>query len=534
MHSHHRSRFSRGARLLRPAGLALLAAAIISSGMGATLDLPTASPTPSVSSAPTGTDFHVACKKGARAGTGTTAHPWNSLRQIEQHGRFAPGDRILLRRGTTCAGTLDLTGSGILGDPITLGAEGRGSAPTIAGGGSKSGTAAVRLTNVSYWTVQDLRLTNTDGRWNTGTYRAGLLIRSTSKTRQYGIIARHLLIEHVDSNPGGRGDKRAYGGIAVQTTAGGSGFDGTLIQGNRVLGVGRSGIAVFNRAYPRSSDRDLRITGNTVRWARGDSIVVSGADGARIDHNVSAYGSNIAHCSVRQCGRMGGPSTANAAIWPTMSSLVRIDHNEVYGEHRSAGDGSGIDVDLGAHQVTVEQNYLHDNENGGVMFCGAQNTTVRFNILQNNGVNSIWFTCGWQKNQRPLNITITNNDIVQKASARWVVRNVHPFAGRNIRFSNNVVFCAGTCAYSWPNKPVAASNTYVGTRSRTEPKGSGTSHTRPGLRNPGSGRTGWSSLSGYRFKHGAHPAHGVGIPGAVSDVFGSAVNAKRPPRGATA
>jgi len=480
-----------------------------------------------------GTVFHVSCRSGAATGTGSIAKPFASLARVAAHGAFAPGDRILLERGTTCRGRLVPRGSGTAAAPIVLGAYGRGARPVIAAGGTRNGTGAVQLVDVSYWTVQDLRVTNTTGRWDTGVYRAGVLLRSTTRVRRLGIVVQRLLVDHVDSNPGGRGDTRAYGGIVAQTTAKGVGFGGMVIRGNTVNGVGRSGIAVFNRAFPVSTDRDLRITSNSVRRARGDSIVISGVDGGRIDHNTSAHGSNISRCRPAQCGRMGGPSTANAGIWPTLSSGIRIDHNEVYGEHRAAGDGSGIDVDLGTNGIVVEHNFLHDNERGGIMFCGAHGTTVRFNVLEDNGVNAIWFTCGWQPDQRPRDITITNNDIVSRSSADWLVRNVHPFAGRDIRFTNNLVLCSGRCAYSWPSRPYAASNTYVGTRSSTEPKGPGTRHNSPGLRAPGSGGIGFASLSGYRLARPASAGRGVPIAGPATDLFGRAVDVRRPVRGAS-
>lgn len=514
------------ARRLRRAAIALAAAVVAVAGM-------VVAPSGADAAPRVGTDHFVACRAGAAAGSGTAAKPWTSLSRVTAHGRFSPGDRILLQRGTTCRSRVAPTGSGTAAAPIVLGAYGTGARPTIAAGGSKNGTGAVQLTNVAYWTVQDLRITNTTGRWNPSTYRAGVLFRSTTATRQLGLVAQRLLVEQVDSNPGGTGDTRAYGGIVAQTTPSGAGFGGMLVRGNTLLGVGRSGIAVFNRAYPRSSDRNVRITGNTVRRARGDSIVVSGVDVGRIDHNVSTDGSNIAGCSVQQCGRMGGPSTANAGIWPTMSSRIRIDHNEVSGEHKAAGDGSGIDVDLGATDVVVEQNYLHDNERGGVMFCGAHDTTVRFNVLEHNGESALWFTCGWQKDQRPRNITITNNDIVVPSSARWVVRNVHPHPGRNIRFTNNLVFCTGTCTYTWPNRPFAASNTYVGTRSRTEPVGTGTRHTSPRLRAAGTGRAGFGSLQGYRLQKAASAGRGVALRGPITDLFGRPVHVQRPVRGAS-
>lgn len=509
------------------AGTALAAPAVADpASVGTTTVVSATAPAPAV--------FYVSCKSGTAAGDGSSSRPWTSLAKVTSHGAFRPGERVLLKRGTTCKGSVTVHGSGTASAPIVLGAYGSGAKPTIAGGGTKSGTGAVQLVNVAYWSVQDLHITNTTGVWNTKVARAGLLFRSTNSVRQFGLVAQRLTVDKVDSNPGLPASNRRYGGIVAQTSSRGTGFGGMLIKSNAVNGVGRTGIGVFNTAYPRSSDHDVHITGNRLTWIRGDSIITSGVDVGRVDHNVSAHGSNISKCSVKQCGRMGGPTTANAAIWPTMSSLIRIDHNEVYGEHKAAGDGSGIDIDLGAHKITVEQNYLHDNERGGVMFCGARDTTVRFNVLQNNGESALWFTCGWQKDQRPTNITITNNDIVSRSTAPWVVRNIHPFAGKNIRFTNNLVFCKKGCTYSWPNKPIAASNTYVGKHSKTEPKGTGTRHASSGLlRAAGTGRTGFASLKGYRVKKASIVGTGVALSGSIADIFDKPVNTKKPGRGAS-
>lgn len=523
------------AALLLAAGLVTAASPSPSRADDATPAPPsTATPTATATAAPVATPrtYFINCKSGPARGVGTEVDPWTSVAFVGRHGAFLPGERVLLKRGTTCAGRITPRGSGTKAAPIVLGAYGSGRVPVVNGGGTKNGTGTVQLDDSSWWTVRDLRITNTGKTRNPTELRAGLLLRSTTPKRSQGLVVKNLTVERVDSNPSGRGQSRSFGGIVVLSA--GAGFTGVSIEGSVVRSSGRTGIAVTNPFNAKHTATDVRITGNRVEWARGDSIIMIGVNKGRIDHNVSANGSNVAPCPVKLCGKMGGPTTASAAIWPAQSTDIRIDHNEVYGEHANAGDGAGIDVDLYARNIVIEQNYLHGNAGGGVMFCGARDTIVRNNVLQYNLKSAFAFTCGWKPSETVRNITITNNTVVQggaKHPAYYVVRNIHPNPGKTLRFTNNIVSCAGACAYTWPTRPTAAANTYLGTWSRTEPRGSYTTHGGRPLRAPGTGKNGFGSLGGYHLR--GKPAYGVKISGTgVQDVFGRDVNEKRPVRGA--
>lgn len=519
---------------------AVVAAATVSSGVllggAANADpapTPSASPTVSAGPTPDHRNYYVDCSKNVSGDATTGAHAWNSLAAVNRHGAFKPGDRILLRRGTTCTGRVHPSGSGTRKKPILLGAYGSGVRPTINGGGTPNGTATVQLVDVHDWTVQDLHLTNAGSNRSPLTNRSGLLFYNTGVGRLAGLTAQRLRIEKVWSNPG-KGSTRAWGGIAALTFgAGRDGFTGMRIQQNQIDHVGRTGIVVYNGESPRSWDTDVRVTGNSVRWVRGDSIIAIGVKGGRIDHNVSAHGADLGACSVKQCGRMGGPTTASAGIWPAFSRNLRIDHNEIYGEHAASGDGEGIDVDQSAQDIVVEHNYAHDNEGGGIMFCGARYVTVRFNILQNNSKTAFTFTC----RNKVKDIRIYNNDVYQAASvyAPNVVRTIHGFGGGKIQFLNNLVYTWNDARYAWPSRPRSAGNTFVGTWSATEPTGTQNSHTDPGLRHAGTGGIGLSTLGGYRFRNPGRAPHGVAVPSSVrTDFFGKLVRPKAPLRGAAA
>lgn len=510
--------------LLGAAALASTALALGSAQSDAHADATTTSPS----------THYVDCS-GRTNGTGSYSAPWNSIGAVNRHGAFQPGDKILFKRGKTCRGRLLPTGSGSRGKPILIGAYSSGSRPTIAAGGSANTSAALALVNPHDWTVQDLHLINSSSAKSTLSYRSGLLILNTGVGRLSGITVQRLNIDHVTSNLGfSKGDAREWGGITVLTQAPrgakkDSGFRGMRILGNRIDHVGRTGIVVSNHGRG-VYDTDLRIGYNTVSWSRGDSIVVRGVDHARIDHNVSAHGAALWPCA--QCGKIT-PYTANAAIWPAASRNVVIEYNEVYGEHVKGGDGEAFDIDALTTNVTLQYNYAHDNEGGGVLFCGSRNATVRFNILENNGKSAFAFIGNYPAHSS----SIYNNTIYQsgKANATNIVRTFNGRHGSRISFFNNLVYNYGSGHYTWPTSVSSRSNTYVGLHTWNGPQGSGTSHSDPGLVRAGSGGKGFRSLGGYRQRHAWNSSGGSKIPRSVTrDIFGKRINSSKPPRGAAA
>ena len=330
------------------------------------------------------------------------------MTSVTDHGAFVAGDHILVKRGTTCTGRMSPTGSGTVGQPIVLGAYGSGALPTLKGGGTPNKTAVVLLENVSGWTVQDLHITNMgSSSRNTSSYRAGVAVQNWGIGRVSGIVIQRLRIDHVVSNMNESGDdSREWGAIVATTNGSGStdGYDGLIIRDNVIDHVGRSGVMVSNHEYPRSTDRDVRVYSNKISWARGDSIVLRGSVNGRVDHNVSAYGSDEWPCP--NCGPIT-PKTANAAIWASFSRTIRVDHNEVYGEKMKGGDGEAFDSDASSTGVVFEYNYAHDNQGGGILFCGSTNAIARFNILQNNGKSAFAFI----GNMPAKNTQIYNNTI---------------------------------------------------------------------------------------------------------------------------
>ena len=514
--------------------LSLLRRTAITAGAVLTAGLLAATPIAAFADAtPTPAKHYVDCSAKTSGDGSTQTTAWNTLSAVNKHGAFQPGDQILLKRGTTCKGRLQPSGSGSKGHPIVLGSYGssKSALPTVAGNGTAIGTGAIQLVNAHDWTIQDLHVTNKGKAKETTAYRAGVLLINENAGHLARMVVQRLRVDQVVSNLAFKqGDAREFGGIAVITYGRkGGGFDDLRIMNNRIDRVGRTGIVVSNHQYPKGADRGVRIGGNTISWTRGDSIIVRGSTNARIDHNVSAHGANLWPC--KQCGKIT-PYTANAGIWTAASKTVRIDHNEVYGEKMRGGDGEGFDIDSSAVNVVLEYNYAHDNEGGGVLFCGSNNAVARFNIFENNGKSAFAFigSIPTKKKTSIYNNTVYNSS---KSKAR-IVRYFNGARSAPISFKNNLLYNFSYANYLWPTKRVStAANTLVGQHTSGRPTDARTSWSNPGLRNPGSGKNGVASLRGYKPKHPSTFKRGVAIPKSVTvDFFGKKINPARPPRGA--
>ncbi|TYC20353.1 alpha-1,3/4-fucosidase [Micromonospora sp. MP36] len=77
----------------------------------------------------------------ARPGLGTAESPFWSIAQLNAH-EYQPGDRILVKRGASLDGVLDLKGDGTAEAPIVMEAYGTGGAPKFGDGSGKAGLEA--------------------------------------------------------------------------------------------------------------------------------------------------------------------------------------------------------------------------------------------------------------------------------------------------------------------------------------------------------------------------------------------------------
>jgi hypothetical protein len=116
------------------AAVSLLSSAAVATAPASTATTPTLRPALAATASPR--TYYVDSVRGSDAGAGTSAATaWKSLAKVSS-GTFAPGTRILLRRGSWFGKGFELAESGRAGAPITVSTYGSGARPVVSGGGA--------------------------------------------------------------------------------------------------------------------------------------------------------------------------------------------------------------------------------------------------------------------------------------------------------------------------------------------------------------------------------------------------------------
>ncbi|MGH4029549.1 right-handed parallel beta-helix repeat-containing protein [Actinomycetota bacterium Odt1-20B] len=389
-----------------------------------------AAATPTATAAPGApTTYYLDCQRGDDAASGTSpATAWRTLAQASAH-TYAPGERLLLKRGTRCDGVLAPQGKGAEGAPVRIDAYGskRAGKPHIEGGGAR---AALLLGNTEQWEIRNLDLSNT-GPATTTDRRAGLYVELTD----YG-VAHHFVVEGVDVhdvNGADFKDPDPSGGIlfTVKGSTTPTRFDGIRVDRSTVRHVDRTGIATSS-TWKRTSgaghmqSTDVRFTRNKVYDVGGDGIVVQKARGALVERN------RVDGFNMRSAGY-------NAGVWAWDADDVLYQYNEVSGGHGTR-DSMAYDIDGGNNRNVYRYNYSHDNEGGFLLVCNAEGMVSDGNRVHDNisvndrntaspyGVVSV--VCGASTDTR-----IYRNTIVTNRSDTALVSNNGP---TGVTFEDNV------------------------------------------------------------------------------------------------
>ena len=480
------------------------------------------------------TTFYVDSVNGSDSNNGTsTTSAWQSLNKVSGH-TFHAGDHILLKAGSKWTGQqLAPKGSGATGNPIYIDMYGSGNKPLIAAGGAKNN--AVYFFNQQYWDVSNLEVTNTAS--SLGDYRgvyvlgqdAGVLNHFYFHSMNvHNVTGRVLWIKG-----NGIDAAKKTGGIVFQiqtTTKVKSKFNDILVE-NSTFTNNSFGSIIIKQAsnwWSRTSSTDSNWYPNSNIVIRGnhlnhtsdanacDTIFLAGASNGLIDSNVSV-------------------GAGTSAIEMEYADSMTVQHNEVSGVVVKAGgsDSNAIDPDLGTTNITVQYNYLHDNNTGMLLFGDnfGLNYVIRYNIFQNNKkrvldignkIGPVYF----------YNNTIYNNktqpELVYFRSAnnltgKWYLdNNIFHSTQSGARLD---LFAGMTYSY----------NAYYGAAVPTGTGGDSHGITAgPGLVNPGTGGSGISTLNGYKLQ-ASSPLKNAGTPisnnGGV-DFFGTALPAGKPSIGA--
>jgi len=438
------------------------------------------------------TTYYVDASAGADGNPGTSqAAPWKTLAKVNTI-TFGAGDKILLRAGQQWVEQLKPKGSGVSGNPITIGAYGDGPRPivdgrNVAGGGA--GGAAVLLHNVSHWTVTGLEVVNDTGTNNVGTTsarganRSGIMAYNSSGTGKHGIVIRDNYVHDVNGCFECSGaNAQTNGGIAVVADTmnglsnGASSYDGVQILDNVVERVGRTGIVfndnstgfLFYLVAQDALSKNVTIAGNRLKDIDGDGIILAGSVNNLIERN------RIDTAGLVTVSGSTQPGTVGMFIAKTINSTMQF--NEVSGVRFNVVDGQAYDVDLLTSNSVVQYNYSHDNEGGMILLMGGlfsgTNATVRYNLSVNdafvaNGVFTL--SSGLMSGAKIYNNTAY---IAPGLSSRptyqsgWDGDNHNPWS-----FRNNVIVNHGTGTWEQPkgNGTTISHNLIFGNHTAGEP-----------------------------------------------------------------
>jgi len=337
---------------------------------------------------------------------------WKTLSKVNGM-TFGSGDRILFKAGGVWTGQLWPKGSGSAGNAIVIDRYGNGAVPVIAGDNSldASITAAVKLENQSYWTIQNLKITfpaSGNDNWK----RSGVYVHASRNGTYRSIHLQNLEITDVKSiscwecTDGNGQTVSAFNNAAIfvmteedpnnfyQATVPvtDAKFDDLLIRDNDIHESTGIGILMMNRFGPITADPELnfhyssnvRVIGNKIRNIARDAIVIGGADAPVIEYN-SAY--DLGHIS-----RNGvGDQRLIAGMFAFVSRNPLFQFNEVarIADLGPGQDGEAWDNDWGnTGTVTYQYNYSHDNAGGIIL--QQENTrsdwlVFRYNISVNDG-----------------------------------------------------------------------------------------------------------------------------------------------------
>ncbi len=462
--------------------------------------------------------YHVDSTTGADRNNGLApGQAWKSLERVNRQ-VFKPGDVIRFKAGTRYTGQFKPQGSGQSIDgktsPIVVGKYGEGPRPRFDGEGKFLETVLLR--NIEYWEIEHLEVTNL-GRvrqpWQTGVR----IVADGCGTLQ------HIYIRHLDVHDVNGDLRKSHEGCGIYfESLGGkaSGFDDLRIEECHVARTDRNGIC---QRRSEGAVRSLRVVirGNVLEGIGGDGIKPWGSNGAVVEHNAL-------HSGRMRC------EDAAAGIWPWDCDDTVIQFNEVSGMH-GIGDGQGFDSDFLCRRSIFQYNYSHDNDGGFMLICTpgdsyCEDTVVRYNVSQNDGINSarVFYFGGGARN------TLIYNNVIYVGPKQnlplLLYTNWDSYAD-NTQFRNNIFYVDGRVTYDWgrSTRNTFEHNVFYGNHQGLPDDPAG-SIDKPPLVNPGSGVNGFGSLAGYKLRPGATFSRGLLDPNnGGRDFFGNPVSTTEPP-----
>jgi hypothetical protein len=347
---------------------------------------------------------------------------------------FEPGDSILFKRGAKFVGMFSPTGKGTSKQPIRIDVYGQGDRPIIQAKGNH--LAGLLLKNPSFWEVNSLEITNTDGSDDDQGDLFGIYVLADDGE---GVFKHVYINDCYIHDVNGKVAGKQRGGIHVHIEKlNESRFHDLRITHNRIERVG--GVGIGNN----SSCGEVAVQDDGTYKARHLWTGVYVADNI-VDH--TGRNGIIARVSINAVYERN--ILANNSRYSTGHSIfnfntvgIKVQYNEAYGNTGPGGiDRGGFDADYNSVNTYIQYNYSHDNE----WFCGIMkrpnhNVIIRHNISQNDR-HGIYFY-GFEDQKKATNIHIYNNThYVRKGlDVQVIAENRTPL---NSTFERNIFYFEG-------------------------------------------------------------------------------------------
>ncbi len=328
--------------------------------------------------------YYIDPEAGNDANSGRSAEEaWQSLEKVKDIS-LAPGEQLLLKRGTTLNGQLEVCAKGTADKPVVIGSYGDNKLPKPCIVGNDTSLYAVHIFNSEHLIMRDLEIVNTGKQ--ALPLRTGLKIECKDYGVSHNIRIDGLTIRDVNGSlvkqlGGGSGIYIVNEGAKVKSC-----FDSLVIENCHILRCARNAM-IWKGYHDRRNwypSKHTVIRGNLIEEVPGDGIVPIGCDSTLIEYNV-----------MRNCPDVLPMTEAAAGFWPWSCDNTTIQFNHVSG-HKAPWDAQAYDCDYNCTNTVIQYNYSHDNYGGLVLICdagkertyslGNQHSTVRYNISIGDGI----------------------------------------------------------------------------------------------------------------------------------------------------
>jgi hypothetical protein len=448
---------------------------------------------------PGDTTYYLDADTGNDERSGTRPHmAWETLSRVNST-RFAAGDKLLIRAGTTYHGRLWPKGTGRPGVPITIDSYGDGPRPAIHAEGKTS--EALLLENTQAWHISNLELTNTGDKPEAFRFGLSITVEDMGSAGDFELI--NLFIHDVNgaTEPGlgeGAGIIWRNRGSNVPTR-----FEGLLVENCIVTDCGRNGILGLNNFAGRGrrlANVDIVIRENEVSSTPGDGIRLTGCTNAVVEYN-----------RVQKAGGIEDGLAGGIVLIGCDTSLVQ--YNEI--EQTQGTDNAALVCDTNSRYNTFQFNYTHGNTGPmAAIRChaptpidaGNLHTAIRYNISQDDG-GAVWLTGPVSEAQLHNNTLYTGQDS-DTVSIKLIDLTGPPTV---TTLANNVFYTLGQASLDLGQDPEIQihHNAYFGLFTRPEDE-TGAVTGDPLLTDPGLGKAMKDGLGGYQTLSGS-PLRGAGV-----------------------